>query len=618
VSFRPGLELLEPRTLLNAGALDPSFGSGGIVTTVLSGGTDTTHSLALQADGKIVVGGFSGKPSADNPKLALARYNPDGTPDSSFGTNGQVLMNAGSPGSYDATSIVIQPDGRIDVGDDIGHVIRFLANGTLDTTFANSGIASAINETTTDLLLQPDGKILVAGATTGPGQQSEDTVVRLNADGSADTSFQAVLLPATYPGIVDRTPRLALAPDGTIIVLVGMSFGSAILGRYHPDGSPDLAFGSGGLIYVSTPQFQPFTALARQPDGRILTAGTAMEGPILLSRFNANGNLDDTLGGSGRVSTPIINPQSTVSPIGLLLQPDGRILAAGNFTFMNASTFALVRYNPNGSTDTGFGSNGIADFTAPPGDGSSAGAVVLQPDGKIVVAGTLQDPSTGAEKFLVVRYLGDTPGGSFTQRFVAQAYLDLLQRPVDPSGLAAWSGLIDSGQASRAQVVQMLESSQEYRQLVIDQFYGEYLRRPVDPGGLAGWLNFLVAGGSIDQMRALLLGSQEYYELAGGTNDAFVAAVYRDVLGRPVDSAGQPAWDQDLMNGLPPSALAATIMRSGEGDADEVQGLYRWLLHRAADATGLQSFSSDLQQGAPVEQLVAIIAGSPEYAATRT
>jgi hypothetical protein len=119
-------------------------------------------------------------------------------------------------------------------------------------------------------------------------------------------------------------------------------------------------------------------------------------------------------------------------------------------------------------------------------------------------------------------------------------------------------------------------------------------------------------------MRALLLGSPEYFNLIGGSNDSFVSALYRDVLGRAVDSGGQQGWVQVLSNGADRGAVAGAILRTTEGSGDEVQDLYYWLLHRAADPAGLQSFTSDLQQGMPVELIVAILSGSPEYAATRT
>jgi hypothetical protein len=205
-----------------------------------------------------------------------------------------------------------------------------------------------------------------------------------------------------------------------------------------------------------------------------------------------------------------------------------------------------------------------------------------------------------------------------SERFVSQVYLDLLQRTADLAGLDSWSGVLDSGRASRTQVVRMIEGSSEYHQLVINQLYEEYLHRSPDFNDLFSWGTFLAAGGSIDQMQALVIGSPEYYQLAGGTNDAFLASAYHDVLNRPIDSGGQQGWDRILSNGADRGAVAGAIMRSTEGANDEVEGLYQMLLHRSADAAGLQSFTNDLQQGMPVEQVVALIMGSPEYAATRT
>jgi hypothetical protein len=135
----------------------------------------------------------------------------------------------------------------------------------------------------------------------------------------------------------------------------------------------------------------------------------------------------------------------------------------------------------------------------------------------------------------------------------------------------------------------------------------------------------LASGGTIDQLRALLLGSQEYFNrVTGGTastddaNAHFVTSLYYEILGRDPDAAGATAWRQALDSGADRGAVAGSFLRSAEGNADEVDYLYPWLLHRPADPAGLQNFSSALQQGTPVELLTAIIAGSPEYASTRT
>jgi hypothetical protein len=339
-------------------------------------------------------------------------------------------------------------------------------------------------------------------------------------------------------------------------------------------------------------------------------AAVATSNGTFLERFNVNGSLDVTFGGTGMVPTatgPLSETEPTDSVNSVLVQPDGRIVSVSDI---------LARFNPNGTPDSTFGSDGVSRT------GLYTTTGLLQPDGKIVVSGTvttlLPPPQLLTMSWFAGRYLGDTPAPTASERFVAQVYLDLLQRPADDVGLSYWSGLIDNGQATAAQVAQMIEGSPEYHQVVIEQFYAEYLHRAADSDGLTGWENFLAGGGTSDEMRTMILGSQEYFNLNGGANDTFVTALYRDLLLRQPDPAGALGWDAELMTGTDRTTIASRILRSAEGTADEVKQLYFWLLHRAADSVGLQSFSNQLEQGRPVERIVATIAGSPEYAATRT
>jgi hypothetical protein len=265
----------------------------------------------------------------------------------------------------------------------------------------------------------------------------------------------------------------------------------------------------------------------------------------------------------------------------------------------------LARYNPNSTPDTTFGTNGVSGISTSGGN-STAAAAVLQPDGKIVVVGSV-----------VARFLGDTPAADANQQFVSTVYLDLLERPADSGGLASWTGLLDSGAETRQQVALGIESSQEYHDLVVNELYGEYLQRAADPTGLAAWSAFLAGGGTEDQLRAVLLGSAEYFTDSGSTASGFVASVYIDVLERPVDSGGAEGWSQALADGATRTAVAAAIIRSFEGNNVEVTDLYFWLLHRAPDTGGLQAFSQELAQGGAVDAIVATMIGSSEYASTR-
>ena len=217
--------------------------------------------------------------------------------------------------------------------------------------------------------------------------------------------------------------------------------------------------------------------------------------------------------------------------------------------------------------------------------------------------------------FALARFLGG-PSGSLTgtpnQRFVEQAYLDLLGRAADPNGLAGWSGLLDQGQASRAQVALGIEGSPEYHARVVDALYAHILHRPADITGETGWTNFLNSGGTAQQLAAELLSSDEYVNDNGNTTSGFVTGVYRDVLHRSPD-AGAQSWIQYINNGISRAAVAAAILVSPESDQDVVEGFYHRFLNRAGESAGISGYVSLLQQGASWEGIEAIIIGSDEY-----
>jgi len=198
-------------------------------------------------------------------------------------------------------------------------------------------------------------------------------------------------------------------------------------------------------------------------------------------------------------------------------------------------------------------------------------------------------------------------------RFVAQVYLDLLQRPVDPAGLAIWTNFLSAGN-SRTQIVQAIESSLEYRALLVQAAYRQLLHRPADSAGLSSFVSFLAAGGTIEQMDSAIAGSAEYYAVRGGsTNDGFLNALYQDALSRAVDSGARAALDQALNSGMTRSQAASAILASDEYHADLIQGYYRRFLHRAADSTGLTGLLAFLRQGGRDQDALAAIVGSAEY-----
>jgi hypothetical protein len=203
--------------------------------------------------------------------------------------------------------------------------------------------------------------------------------------------------------------------------------------------------------------------------------------------------------------------------------------------------------------------------------------------------------------------------GTASQSFVAQSYLDLLRRPVDSGGLAFWSKLIDTG-TSRTDVVLGIENSDEYRTIQVNDSYRRYLHRNADPVGLNAFTGLLKAGGTLDQLASILIGSDEYFQSRGGnTNDGFLTAMYNDVLNRGVDAPGRAFFLLLLQQFTPHSTIATQIVKSNEADQVAVDSFYRMFLHRSSDSSGLNAFTNVLQAGGREEQVIAALVGSDEY-----
>jgi hypothetical protein len=197
--------------------------------------------------------------------------------------------------------------------------------------------------------------------------------------------------------------------------------------------------------------------------------------------------------------------------------------------------------------------------------------------------------------------------------FLNSAYMDLLNRPLDSTGMAAWNAALNAGQ-TRPQVVAAIEGSLEFRTDAVQSVYQKLLHRPADPAGLNSFVNFLGNGGTIEKVQEAIFGSPEYFQAQGkGSNTGFLSAVYRDVLGRDVDPNGAATFGAQLAQGRDRGVVAGEILTSVEGERDYVQGLYNQYLQRPADTAGLNNWVSALQSGVTNEQVVAGIVGSVEY-----
>lgn len=418
--------ILHHAVLAAAGSLDTGFGTAGKVFTQFGTSQDEGRAIAIQPDGKIVVAGFM-NPGFFNYDIAVARYNADGSLDTGFGNSGKVTINIGTQtngnGTVDAANaLVLLSDGSMLVagqttkdgnGDFV--VVKLQSNGVIPANFGIGGIVKFNAGTNSDsaysIVEQPDGKILVGGDGGGP------TVVKLNSDGSVDTTFGTSGRTTVANINAFQGTAMVLHPNGNIIIAGTSVTGNTdvVLMRLSPIGVIDPTFGFFGTATVtfSTGNDYPH-ALAVQSDGKILVFGDSHNGSnrdFAVARFSAAGALDTTFDTDGMVTTPI----STLDDIAFagVVQPDGKIIAAGRASNGVASdpNFALVRYNSNGSLDTTFGTGGKVTTAMSFNDNDDVVyGVGLQADGKIVAAG--QSNSLGAntaQDFALARYLGVLP-----------------------------------------------------------------------------------------------------------------------------------------------------------------------------------------------------------------
>jgi uncharacterized delta-60 repeat protein len=400
-----------------AGNLDPTFGTGGTVRTDFAGNIDQASAVAIQPNGQIVAAGSSFSNSKTVEDFIVARYNANGSLDKHFGKNGKITTDFFR--NVDSISaIAIQPDGGIVVagfaqlGGNGGTprvfaLARYRSDGSPDTSFGSGGALTTSFggsfAAASALMLQPDGKIVVAGTVDFnpdlPGSGLDFALARYNSNGTLDGSFgKGGKVVFDFFGSFDQANGAALQPDGKIIVVGSASYDSSnrdigfALARFNTDGSIDFGFGTGGK------QISDFfgagakaNGIVLQPDGKFVVAGTASDSAtrpvatdIALARYNSDGSLDSAFGIGGETAIPF-SDSATEQGNALALLPDGKIIVAGTAfkTFATPPDFALVRYNADGSIDTGFGTK----TTDVAGGTDEAQAIAIQTDGKIVVAG---------------------------------------------------------------------------------------------------------------------------------------------------------------------------------------------------------------------------------------
>ena len=324
--------------------LSTGFGGGQMTYQRFTAAFD----VAIQTDGKIVAAGTTGK----NPtgyisgnRFALARYETDGALDASFGTAGRVRTGFGSGhGGATALGVVIQPDGKIVAA---GYarkgfaIVRYNPDGSLDQSFGSGGrlrtkvFDGVRGRSFVDVALQTDGAIVAVG-TYSDDDGYHALLARFLADGSVDDSFGTEGAVTASDKRSTQRGSLMIQPDGKVVVVAGR-----LLLRYDQDGAPDASFSDDGYVLMQTQLGS--VAAALQSDGKVVVTFRGIDFvSIVIRRYDSEGALDSAFGDSGAVRT---GWGYTPVAYAVAVQPDGKIVVAGTHDDTNIDgAFALARY----------------------------------------------------------------------------------------------------------------------------------------------------------------------------------------------------------------------------------------------------------------------------------
>lgn len=429
------------------GDLDPTFGKGGRVIVDIENDNDSPAGILLQPDGKIVVGRSN---TASTDDFSVLRFNPDGSPDTSFDSDGRSSLDI--PGVKGTTNVVLlQPDGKIvAVGETLASVadgmpslgiVRYLGNGSLDPTFGIGGVAVQSGDvryqSVASVVLQPDGRLLVAGNVHRAGvNRRMFLVARFEPDGSLDRSFGEDGYAFGNGNTWEYGGQLSLQSDGTFLVFADVESvapkswydWSPTIMRFHADGSPDIAFGDNGRALILSES--SFAAFVTQSDGRMLLGAANDPYPwdlaycgAVLARVHPDGRRDLSFGSDGVKQVSLGGCASFGGA--MLIDPTGNILVDGIKdtndvldSTVDSVDYVVTRLDSTGEMDQSFAVGGQAVLDV--GDGrylpyvNGSGNLVRQDDGKLVVvtSGVRALSWRGGDNFRMVVARLQASGGS--------------------------------------------------------------------------------------------------------------------------------------------------------------------------------------------------------------
>jgi uncharacterized delta-60 repeat protein len=368
------------------------------------------HDVLVQADGRILAAGQA-LHTTDDVEWALARYKPNGTLDPTFGTGGKVTTNL--TGNYDSPSAIARAgNGKFYVAGYAGTqfaVARYLPDGHLDHTFSGDGRAlisfasgSAFGY---DMKVAPGGKVVVVGEADTAGGVGRFAVARLTKAGVPDPTFSGDGRVVTDVGDNSYAYSVLVLKGGSIIAVGDghtTANTSAALVKYRNDGSLDPSFGEQGIEVDDVGEDLSPDDVVRFSSGRILVEGPYRTGPATfklgLVRFQSNGHPDGTYGPDGLVTRDL---GGTSEYPGRIAVSGQRLLISIGHDDGSIYHLGVVRLTMNGALDTGFGDGGLALATM---HNTNAETVAIASDGGIVVGGSV-GTSDDTARFFVARFL---------------------------------------------------------------------------------------------------------------------------------------------------------------------------------------------------------------------
>lgn len=409
-----------PEICSQAGTLDPDFGQGGWVHTDFGGGRDGANAVALQADGKILVAGQTNSVNGTY-DFALIRYLPNGDPDPDFGNLGKMTWDFGSA-QENIEFVNVLSDQKIFLGgwtnnspNSLGILMRLNPDGSPDTSFGDQGILKYRFGRSTGplaMVVQDDGKYVVSGITVVDSFDVDWIVSRFYPDGTLDSTFNQI--GHLYYKFLTREniPFSILIQKDHKIFMTGCAgvtskTNFAFL-RLNEDGTPDTSFGNGGGLQTDFKNNQDvaYSSIILD-DGKIMVSGTAKDSITNLDFALARYLPDGTLDSSfGSGGKMTIDLKGPLdNGLYMIRQSDGKFLVCGTNNIIGHNSYVVVRFNADGSIDESFGKKGIASLDVASILPDNTPFFLMQPDGKIVMVHNYKDGTN--VNFLVMRFLND-------------------------------------------------------------------------------------------------------------------------------------------------------------------------------------------------------------------